>query len=157
MANENQDKIRIRFTDNLKKNEPTVLRAIAAVGPIAVKDVYLAEGGAFITLYNKDEAPKLQTKEARDILSSLNMRCVIANNFAEKTVFITKIRAFVNDYNNEEILESFNNNNDYKADRVFKVQRRDYRPGQTISIKVTMATKEGVQQILTNGAKFLNM
>ena len=154
---DHKGKIRIRFTDNLKKTEPVVLRAIASVGPISVKDIYLADGSAFITLFDPNDLPKLLTKEAKETLASLHMRCAISDSYPDRTVFITRIRSFVNNYEDEEILDSLNSCNSFQVERVFKVKRRNYRPGQTISLKALMATANDVNKIMSEGVKFLDM
>ena len=151
------NRVRNKCLDNIKKDERTILNIIASIAPIAISDIYYSKDGAYLVVNNPNELHRLLTTEAKLELQANNLRVIIPDNQVERSVFITGVRPFIYDYENEEILASLNANNNFKVERVFKLKRKNYKPGQTISVKAIMSTAADVDNIMKTGAKFLHL
>ena len=72
---------------------------------------------------------------------------------SERTIFISKTQSYITDKPAEDILESINSNplNTIKACSVLVIQHRNYRPGNSKTLKVTYETPQKVNEVLTKG------
>ena len=148
------NKIRIRFTDNVKRSEVEVMRQLNSVTPLCITDCYIAIGSAVVTLATTAEVDSLLTQEAKAQLSTLGLHPVAPSaHLSEKTLFLPKVRDFISNTNTEELAKLINEGNDhrYHVTKVVVVPNSDHKPGMRKNLKVTFNNQDEASHALNNG------
>ena len=147
-------KFRVRFTDNLKRNEFEIMRSLNSITPLNIQDVFVGNDFAMITLSSNKELETLLTPASIDKLKELNLTIVPpASLKSQKSVFIPKVRHFLTNCSTEDLLIQINNcnSNKVKASEVVVVTGSNFVQGMRKNLKVTFETTDQADYAIKNG------
>ena len=151
MANNNNNRIKIKFLDNIRQDERKLVNNLVTIHPVSVRDIYYAKGHAHVVFNNPMDIDKLSTPEATTKLNELKIRILTQTIHPDRSVFVSKLRPYLLDYDYNELKQEINASNNFNVDYVFIIKRQDYQKGQKIALKLIMSSLEDTTTILNNG------
>ena len=99
-------KFKVKFTDNIKRNEFDLAKQLNHAATLNICDVHLGLDSAIVVLQSEDEMESLLTVEAQSKLHDLNLKIIPPGNYrSDRTVFVTKLRPFITNTDPLELLE----------------------------------------------------
>ena len=148
------NKCRVKFL-NGTKNEEYILNSIATINPdIHFRNIYIGNMYATLTFTNVEDIPLTLALGFTNKLKEKGLEIAPPPSYhSERTIFISKTQSYITNKPAEDILESINSNdkNTIKACSVVVIQHRNYRPGNSKTLKVTYETPQNADEVLTKG------
>ena len=147
-------KFRVRFTDNVKRDEFEVMRSLNSVTPLNILDAFVGNDFAIITLSNNKELEKLLTSESITKLKEMHLNIIPpASLKSEKSVFIPKVRDFLSNTKPEDLVMQINkcNANKIKATDVVVVTGNNFVHGMKKNLKISFETTDQADFAFSNG------
>ena len=150
-------RIRIKFLDDLRFSETTVISNVLQVCPdIVINNIVLARSHATITVANHEQILQLLTPTATDSFLQLKLKPVPPPDcLHNKSIFVNKLSPFVFDFGHELILENLNNSNPVSAYKVFIIHPKSGKSPS--SIKVVFNTESDANFVLSNGLRLFDL
>ena len=146
-------RVRINFLGPLQLTEGQLLDTICDACPVSIRDLFIGTGHCIVALNELNDVDLFSSEEVQAKLLASNLK--VANNRSnaqhERTLFVTKLRPLIEEYDLEFLTNKINLQNGVKIQRLHFAKKKDYRPGQSISLKITFETKDDADKILTTG------
>ena len=147
-------KFRVRFTDNLKKNEFEVMKSLNSITPLNIQDAFVGSDFAIITLSCHNELERLLTPEATAKLDEMHLKIIPPpSHKSEKSLFLPRVPHFIANSDMDELAIQINscNKNKVKATEVVVVTGPNFVHGMRKNLKVTFETLEQTNFAFENG------
>ena len=149
-------KIRIKFLKPyMKKDEEYILNILNDAFPeVLFIDIFVAPTQVTLTLNDSADLPTLLSVRAKTLLAELELELIPPPSYYPSiTVFANKVKPFISDKNTSDLLNSINNHlkNEVKATSVTVIQHRNYKDGDSKSLKIVFNTPADADKALNSG------
>ena len=149
------DRIKVNFLGEGKPNELLIIHALTEAAPVSIRDLYIAQSYAIVSFNNAEDVNKLYSEEAQIKLATHNLK--VAKNNKGTAVFVSGVRPFIANFSPEELVDDINATNCITCKFVFFVKNKDYKPGNPLSLKLILDSKDDADYVLENGVSILKM
>ena len=148
-------RIKVKFTNNLKKSDDEILEALASAVPdLIATDIYPVSGGAMVVLDNINHVEQLLLDSTQKALQKYFIRIPTPPWYmADRTIFLPKARQLYTRREPDDLLLEINHHNSFKAKAITIIKPKYNQSNSRPTIKIIMNSSQDVDEALANGIR----
>ena len=147
-------KLRVKFTDNLKRDEFQLMSQLNSIVALNIVDVFIARDYAMVTVSSSEEVEALLIPEALQKAKDLKLDIVPSAILkSRKTIFIPRVRHFISNLPVDSILTNINNCNSGRlaATEAAVILGNNFKVGMRKNLRITFASVDQANLARSNG------